>query len=46
MARLKKMPARFYRSANGREPVREWLKQLDSSDRKLLGMDIAIVEYG
>jgi phage-related protein len=46
MARLKKLPARFYRSTSGNEPVREWLKQLDSRDRKLIGMDIAIAEYG
>lgn len=23
---LKRLPARFYRSGNGREPVREWLR--------------------
>jgi hypothetical protein len=46
MARLKKMTARFYRSANDKEPVREWLKQLDSLDRKLVGIDIATAEYG
>jgi phage-related protein len=43
---IKKVPARFYRSANGREPVREWLKGLDSGDRQAIGQDIATVEYG
>jgi len=43
---LKKVPARFYRSPNGREPVREWLKELDSEDRRAIGQDIATVEYG
>src|ERR1019366_10586723 len=43
---LKKAPARFYRSSNGREPVREWLKALDSGDRQAIGQDIATVEYG
>jgi len=43
---FKKVPARFYRSLNGREPVREWLKILDDKDRQLIGQDIATVEYG
>ncbi len=43
---LKKVPARFYRSSNGREPVREWLKALDKEDRRAIGQDIATVEYG
>jgi len=43
---LKKVPARFYRSSSGREPVREWLKALDSGDRQAIGQDIATVEYG
>ena len=42
----KKLPAIFYRSPGGNEPVREWLKALPSRDRKLLGLDIATVEYG
>jgi len=43
---LKKVPARFYRSSSGREPVREWLRALDSEDRRAIGQDIATVEYG
>jgi phage-related protein len=42
----KKVPARFYRSASGAEPVREWLLELDKTDRKEIGKDIATVEYG
>jgi phage-related protein len=42
---LKRLPARFYRSAGGREPVREWLKGLDAEDRKLIGEDIKDVEF-
>lgn len=42
---LKRLPARFYRSDNGREPVREWLKSLDLADRKVLGEDIRDVEF-
>lgn len=44
--RLKKIPAAFYQSGAGREPVREWLKALDAEDRKVIGEDIATVEYG
>ena len=42
---LKRLPARFYRSDNGREPVREWLKALDPDERKMLGEDIKDVEF-
>ena len=43
---LKKLPARFYRSETGTEPVREWLTSLPKADRRMLGVDIATVEYG
>jgi phage-related protein len=42
---LKRLPARFYRSNGGREPVREWLRNLDAKDRKILGEDIKDVEF-
>ena len=42
---LKRLPARFYRSDAGREPVREWLKSLDLEDRKVIGEDIKDVEF-
>ncbi len=42
---LKRLPARFYRSDSGKEPVREWLKSLDLADRKILGEDIKDVEF-
>jgi phage-related protein len=42
----KRIPARFYRSETGSEPVREWLKSLDKPDRFLIGTDIKIVEFG
>lgn len=41
----KRLPARFYRSDSGREPVREWLRKLDPVDRKTLGEDIKDVEF-
>jgi hypothetical protein len=42
---FKRLPARFYRSDIGREPVREWLKGLDLGDRKVIGEDIKDVEF-
>ncbi len=42
---LKRLPARFYRSDSGREPVREWLKELQPEDRKVIGEDIKDVEF-
>ena len=41
----KRLPARFYRSDSGREPVREWLKELELEDRKTIGEDIKDVEF-
>lgn len=43
---IKKLPARFYRNANDREPVREWLKRLTQSERQIIGKDIQKVEFG
>lgn len=36
----------FYRTANGREPVKEWLLSLSKDDRSLIGTDLKTVEYG
>lgn len=44
-AGLKRLPARFYRSDRGREPVREWLKGLEPQERKVIGEDIKDVEF-
>jgi phage-related protein len=38
--------ASFYRTDSGNEPVREWLKSLTASDRKVLGEDIKTVQFG
>lgn len=40
------MPAIFYRTEAGGEPVREWLKGLTAEDRKRIGEDIKTVEFG
>ena len=34
----------FFRTELGREPVREWLKDLDQDDRKVIGEDIKLVQ--
>ena len=46
MVELKKLPAAFYATANGNEPVREWLKDLNAEDRRRVGEDIATAEFG
>lgn len=35
----------FYALPSGREPVRDWLKELDLDDRKIVGEDIKDVEF-
>lgn len=42
----KRVPAIFYRTEAGGEPVRDWLKGLSSDDRKRIGEDIKTVEFG
>lgn len=37
---------RFYRTAGGREPVREWLRALPAQERKAIGDDIRTVQFG
>ncbi len=44
--RRKKLPARFYISEAGRNPVREWILELPSDDRRTVGKDIQKVEFG
>ena len=46
MSELKKLPAAFYSTPGGNEPVREWLLDLDTESRRIVGKDIATVEYG
>lgn len=45
-AEPKKVPAVFYRTSMGTEPVRDWIKGLSATDRKIIGEDIATVERG
>lgn len=43
---LKRVPAIFYRTEAGSEPLRSWLKAMDPKDRRLVGEDIKTVEFG
>ena len=43
---LKKLTAAFFQLGSGREPVREWLLELEAADRKLIGDDIRTAEFG
>ncbi|MCK6454818.1 MAG: type II toxin-antitoxin system RelE/ParE family toxin [Alphaproteobacteria bacterium] len=43
---LAPIPQVFWRSAAGREPVREWLKELSRSERRTIGRDVAKVQFG
>tara|TARA_B100000315_G_scaffold233891_1_gene247441 strand:- start:514 stop:870 length:357 start_codon:yes stop_codon:yes gene_type:complete len=42
----KRIPAIFYRSGKGNEPVRKWLRGQNEADRKTIGGDLKNVEYG
>jgi phage-related protein len=42
----KPIPLAFWRSATGREPVREWLKGLSREDKRTVGRDMAKVQFG
>lgn len=46
MTSLKRIPAIFFRTAAGRETVRDWLRTLPVADRKAIGDDIRTVEFG
>jgi phage-related protein len=44
--RSKKITARFYLTPAGGNPVREWLLELSTEDRRIIGKDIQKVEFG
>jgi phage-related protein len=43
---LKRITAKFYQTLSRSEPVREYLQELATEDRKIVGRDIARVEFG
>jgi phage-related protein len=44
--RSKKLPAFFYETPGGNQPVRDWIKGLSLEDRQRVGRDVQKVEYG
>lgn len=40
------LDVRFYRTAAGNEPVRDWLKELSKEDKKAIGDDVKTVQLG
>lgn len=40
-----KTPLVFYRSGSGKEPVRDWLKDLDAADRRAVGQDLKRAQW-
>ena len=41
-----KFEVTFFKLLSGKEPVREWLKELEKTDRLIIGIDIKTVQYG
>jgi phage-related protein len=41
-----RIPVLFYRTAAGREPVLEWLRELGPEDRRVIGTDLMRVQFG
>jgi len=46
MSKDRPIPVQFFRLDSGREPVREWLKDLQSEHRKTIGEDIKTLQFG
>lgn len=40
------LPAVFYRTGAGVEPVRSWLKSLSNDNKRIIGQAVATVEFG
>ena len=43
---LTPIPLVFWRSLTGREPVREWLNEFSRTDKRVLGRELAKVQFG
>lgn len=40
------LEVRFFRTSAGNEPVRDWLRALEREDRRAIGEDIKIAQFG
>ena len=45
MPSITRLDAVFFRTTSGSEPVRDWLKRLSKDERKIIGEDIAYVQF-
>src|SRR6185312_5097683 len=45
MPSITRLDAVFFRTTSGSEPVRDWLKHLSKDERKMIGEDIAYVQF-
>jgi len=36
----------FFKTVNGRQPVRDWLKDMSREDRKIVGNDLKTAQFG
>ncbi len=43
---MPEIPVLFYRTAAGREPVLDWLRELDKADRQVIGVNLMRVQFG
>lgn len=43
---LPKLTVRFFRTDQGTEPVREWLRELPADDRRRVGDEIRTMQFG
>lgn len=46
MATIYNLQVVFYKTDSGKEPVRDWLKELNKEDRRVIGEDIKTVQFG
>jgi phage-related protein len=46
LRRPSEIQAVFYRSSGGAEPVLDWLRSLPVEDRRIIGIDLATVQFG
>jgi phage-related protein len=43
---LQEIPASFYRTTGGADPILDWLRSLPPEDRHAIGTDLATVQFG
>lgn len=44
--KLQKIPLIFFCTKSGKEPVRDWLLDLEEEDRHIVGFDLMQIQYG